>query len=78
MAVKRVQSDITVVEAAKRGQWIPEGAMWVEPDTNMTSGESLIRQVVHGKRSLIGRMPGAGFGEEGFLGLKGAAIAESS
>ena len=39
-----------VVEAAKRGQWIPEGAMWVEPDTNMTGGESLIRQVVHGKR----------------------------
>ncbi len=39
-----------IVEAAKKGQWIPEGAMWVEPDTNMTSGESLVRQVVHGKR----------------------------
>ena len=39
-----------IVEAAKRGQWIPEGAMWVEPDTNMTSGESLVRQVLHGKR----------------------------
>ncbi len=39
-----------IVEAAKRGQWIPEGAMWVEPDTNMTSGESLIRQLIHGKR----------------------------
>ena len=37
-------------EAAKRGQWIPEGAMWVEPDTNMTGGESLIRQLIHGKR----------------------------
>ena len=37
-------------EAAKKGQWIPEGAMWVEPDTNVTSGESLIRQLVHGKR----------------------------
>ena len=36
--------------AAKKGQWIPEGAMWVEPDTNMTSGESLVRQVIHGKR----------------------------
>ena len=24
--------------------------MWVEPDTNMTSGESLVRQVLHGKR----------------------------
>ena len=24
--------------------------MWVEPDTNMTSGESLVRQLLHGKR----------------------------
>ena len=39
-----------IVTAARKGQWIPEGAMWVEPDTNMTSGESLIRQVLHGKR----------------------------
>ena len=37
-------------QAAGKGQWIPEGAMWVEPDTNMTSGESLVRQVIHGKR----------------------------
>lgn len=37
-------------EAAKEGRWIAEGAMWVEPDTNMTSGESLVRQVLHGKR----------------------------
>ena len=36
--------------AIKKGQWIAEGAMWVEPDTNMTSGESLVRQVLHGKR----------------------------
>ena len=39
-----------IQQAAKSGQWIPEGAMWVEPDTNMTSGESLVRQVIHGKR----------------------------
>ncbi len=37
-------------KAAKEGRWIAEGAMWVEPDTNMTSGESLVRQVLHGKR----------------------------
>jgi len=36
--------------AVARGQWIPEGASWVEPDTNLTSGESLIRQMLHGKR----------------------------
>lgn len=39
-----------ILEAARSGRWIAEGAMWVEPDTNMTSGESLVRQLVHGKR----------------------------
>lgn len=39
-----------IKKAIKGGQWIAEGAMWVEPDTNMTSGESLVRQLVHGKR----------------------------
>lgn len=36
--------------AIKTGQWVPEGGMWVEPDTNITGGESLIRQFLHGKR----------------------------
>lgn len=39
-----------IKKAIKGGQWIADGAMWVEPDTNMTSGESLIRQLVHGKK----------------------------
>ncbi|HBN82935.1 MAG TPA: alpha-mannosidase [Clostridiales bacterium] len=37
-------------ESIKKGQLIPEGAMYVEPDTNVPWGESLIRQFVHGKR----------------------------
>lgn len=36
--------------AARSGQWIPDGGAWVEPDTNLTGGESLIRQFIHGKR----------------------------
>ena len=36
--------------AISRGQWIADGAMYVEPDTNMPSGEALVRQVLHGKR----------------------------
>lgn len=32
------------------GRWEPEGGMWVEADTNLTSGESLVRQFMHGKR----------------------------
>lgn len=36
--------------AVKDGRWIAEGAMYVEPDTNMPSGEALLRQLVYGKR----------------------------
>lgn len=32
------------------GRWEPEGATWVEMDCNLTSGESLVRQFLHGKR----------------------------
>ncbi len=32
------------------GRWEVQGAMWVEPDTNLTGGESLIRQMLYGKR----------------------------
>lgn len=39
-----------VLRAVAGGRWLVEGAMWVEPDTNMPSGESLIRQLLHGKR----------------------------
>ncbi|MBN1876642.1 MAG: alpha-mannosidase [Anaerolineae bacterium] len=36
--------------AAKRGQFMPDGGAWVEPDTNISGGEALIRQFIHGKR----------------------------
>ena len=32
------------------GRWEVEGAMWVEADCNLSSGESLVRQVMYGKR----------------------------
>ena len=32
------------------GRWECEGAMWVEADCNLTSGESLVRQILYGKR----------------------------
>ncbi len=31
-------------------RWEPEGGMWLEADTNLTSGESLVRQFMHGKK----------------------------
>ena len=39
-----------IKEAVKRGQWQVMGSMWVEPDCNLASGESLVRQLLHGKR----------------------------
>jgi alpha-mannosidase len=32
------------------GRILPEGASWVEPDTNLSGGESLIRQFMYGKQ----------------------------
>ncbi len=39
-----------VLEKVREGKFYPEGALWVESDTNIPSGESLIRQFVRGKR----------------------------
>jgi len=39
-----------VKEAVRTGKIIPEGGMWVEADTNIPGGESLIRQFIHGRR----------------------------
>lgn len=39
-----------VKERVKEKRWEPEGGMWVEADCNLTSGESLVRQFMHGKR----------------------------
>ncbi len=34
----------------REGRWEAAGAMWVEADCNVTSGESLVRQILHGQR----------------------------
>ena len=39
-----------VKEKVAAGRWEPVGAMWVEADCNLPSGESLVRQLLHGKR----------------------------
>ncbi len=39
-----------VKAASETGQYITEGGMWVEADTNLAGGESLIRQFMVGKR----------------------------
>jgi alpha-mannosidase len=44
-----------IAERVTRGQWLPVGGMWVEPDMNLPSGESLVRQFVHGQRYFSSR-----------------------
>lgn len=39
-----------VRQKIKEGQWEITGATWVEPDTNMPTGESLVRQFLFGRR----------------------------
>ena len=37
-------------ELVKQGRWEPEGAMYVEADCNLISGESFVRQILQGKK----------------------------
>ena len=39
-----------IKELVKAGRWEPEGAMYLECDCNLSSGESFIRQILQGKR----------------------------
>lgn len=39
-----------IKQRVAEGRWEPEGGMWVEADCNLTSGESLVRQFLYGKR----------------------------
>jgi alpha-mannosidase len=42
-----------IKQAVKQGRWELQGAMWVESDTNIPSGESLVRQILYGKRFFL-------------------------
>jgi len=39
-----------IEQRVKEGRWEVIGGMWVEPDLNMPDGESLVRQILVGKR----------------------------
>ncbi|HEY8965696.1 MAG TPA: hypothetical protein VIM58_04585, partial [Candidatus Methylacidiphilales bacterium] len=39
-----------IQEKAKKGQFVPAGGTWIEPDCNIPSGESLVRQFLVGQR----------------------------
>ena len=39
-----------ILAKVETGQFVPVGATWIEPDFNVPSGESLVRQFLHGQR----------------------------
>lgn len=39
-----------IKKLVKENRWEVQGGMWVESDTNIPSGESLVRQILYGKR----------------------------
>lgn len=39
-----------VKQRVAEGRWEVDGAMWLEADCNLISGESFVRQILHGKR----------------------------
>ena len=51
-SIRQVNPDLyrRIKAAAKRGQWVPVGGTWIEPDCNLPSGESLCRQFLFGQR----------------------------
>ncbi len=39
-----------IQQRVQEGRWETEGGMWLDADCNLTSGESLVRQFIYGKR----------------------------
>jgi len=50
MAEKYPEMNAEIKRRIKEGRWEIVGGMWVEPDLNMPDGESLVRQLLIGKR----------------------------
>jgi alpha-mannosidase len=50
LADKYPDMNAEIAQRIKEGRWEIVGGMWVEPDLNMPDGESLVRQLLVGKR----------------------------
>jgi alpha-mannosidase len=53
MADKYPALNREIQQRVKEGRWEVVGGMWVEPDLNMPDGESLVRQILIGKRFML-------------------------
>ncbi len=48
-----------ILAAVRSGEWEVVGGMWIEPDLNLLSGESIARQIIYGQaydRSRFGKI----------------------
>ena len=52
MAEKYPDMNAEIAKRIKEGRWEVLGGMWVEPDLNMPGGESLVRQLLIGQRTM--------------------------
>jgi alpha-mannosidase len=52
MADKYPPLNAEIKQRVQEGRWELVGGMWIEPDLNMPSGESLVRQLLIGQRTL--------------------------
>ena len=52
MADKNPRLNAQIKRRIQEGRWDLVGGMWVEPDLNMPTGESLVRQLLIGERTL--------------------------
>ena len=52
MAEKYPELNAEIARRIKDGRWEVLGGMWVEPDLNMPGGESLVRQLLIGQRTM--------------------------
>jgi alpha-mannosidase len=50
MAQKYPDMNAEIARRIKEGRWEAVGGMWVEPDLNLPDGESIVRQLLVGKR----------------------------
>ena len=50
LAQKYPEMNAEIAQRIKEGRWEIVGGMWVEPDLNLPDGESLVRQLLVGKR----------------------------
>ncbi|GAB4329809.1 MAG: alpha-mannosidase [Promethearchaeota archaeon] len=58
-----------IKRAVRAGRWVLVGGCWVEPDTNVPSGESLVRQRLYGVRFFLrefGKAPEFEFVQDSF------------